>query len=208
MDKLDNEYLRKMGAKIKKYRKQKGMTQGDLAAAAGFRDRSSIAQIENGINDISRDRFIKIAGALDVDVAVLLFDQDNNERRVVVECASVPVLSSVTAVTSETVGSVEIPSKLEGDYFGFYMPDDAMSPFILPGDLLIVKRQPVAGPDDIVLISINGEPAVVRRFQREKKTIILLSDNLCPKYRPLVFPSDCSDSLSMVGVIKEIRRTV
>ena len=93
MDKLDADYLYKMGQKIKKYRKMRGLTQGELAKAADFKDRSSIAQIENGINDISRDRFMKIANALNVDVSVLLFDQDIKEDHIIVECESVPVLS-------------------------------------------------------------------------------------------------------------------
>ena len=204
MDKLDSNYLRSMGARIKKYRKLNGLTQGDLAAAAGFRDRSSIAQIENGINDISIERFVKIADALGVDVAVLLFDQNEQAHDVIIECFSVPVLSDITPVTSETVGSVEIPKTSEGEFFGFRMVDDAMDPFILPGDLLIIKRQPFAVPDDLVLVSVNGEAAVVRRFQREKKTILLIADNA--RVRPQIFPPDGSDSLSVLGVVSELRR--
>lgn len=204
MDKLDNDYLRSMGARIKKYRKLIGMTQGELAAAAGYKDHSAIAQIEKGMNDISRDRFVKIAGALGVDVAVLLFDQNEQAHDVIIECFSVPVLSDITPVTSETIGSVEIPKTSEGEFFGFRMVDDAMDPFILPGDLLIIKRQPFAVPDDLVLVSVNGEAAVVRRFQREKKTILLIADNA--RVRPQIFPPDGSDSLSVLGVVSELRR--
>ena len=206
MDKLDADYLYKMGQKIKKYRKMRGLTQGELAKAADFKDRSSIAQIENGINDISRDRFMKIANALNVDVSVLLFDQDRKEDHIIVECESVPVLSEVTPTTSETVGTVELPSNIDGDYIGYIMDDDSMDPYIQINDILIIKKQPYAAPDDVVLISVNGENSIVRRFQRERKTILLFADN--SKYKPMVFPPDGADSLSMIGIIKEIRRKV
>ena len=64
MDKIDREYLQKMGAKIKQFRKMRGLTQEELAHAAGYKDRSAISQIEAGISDISRDRFIKIAAVI------------------------------------------------------------------------------------------------------------------------------------------------
>ena len=144
MDKLDADYLYKMGQKIKKYRKMRGLTQGELAKAADFKDRSSIAQIENGINDISRDRFIKIANALNVDVSVLLFDQDVKKDHIIVECESVPVLSEITPTTSETVGTVELPSNIDGDYIGYIMDDDSMDPYIQINDILIIKKQPYA----------------------------------------------------------------
>lgn len=206
MDKLDQDYLSKMGEKIKKYRKRIGMTQEELAAAAGYKDRSAISIIEKGKSDISRDRFMKIASALNIDVSILLFDQDGKEDHIIVECASVPVLSEVTATTSETVGAVELPSNMNGDYIGYIMNDDSMDPYIQTDDILIIKKQPYAAPDDVVLISVNGENSIVRRFQRERKTILLFADN--SKYKPMVFPPDGADSLSMIGIIKEIRRKV
>lgn len=206
MDKLDQDYLSKMGEKIKKYRKRIGMTQEELASAAGYKDRSAISIIEKGKSDISRDRFMKIANALNIDVSVLLFDQDGKEDHIIVECESVPILSKVTPTASETVGTVDLPSSIDGDYIGYIMDDDSMDPYIQINDILIIKKQPYAAPDDVVLISVNGENSIVRRFQRERKTILLFADN--SKYKPMVFPPDGADSLSMIGIIKEIRRKV
>lgn len=206
MDKLDQDYLSKMGEKIKKYRKRIGMTQEELASAAGYKDRSAISIIEKGKSDISRDRFMKIANALNIDVSVLLFDQDGKEDHIIVECESVPILSKVTPTASETVGTVDLPSNIDGDYIGYIMDDDSMDPYIQINDILIIKKQPYAAPDDVVLISVNGENSIVRRFQRERKTILLFADN--SKYKPMVFPPDGADSLSMIGIIKEIRRKI
>lgn len=119
MDNIDREYLSKMGAKIKYYRKLRGLTQDELAHACGYSNRSMVAQIEKGHTDISRERFIKIADALSVDYAVLLFDDNGNQQQITIEAVSVPVLDNITPVSSDQVGSVDISNKLasSGDFF-------------------------------------------------------------------------------------------
>lgn len=207
MNKNDHEYLAKLGAKIKHYRKMRGLTQGDLAAAVGYRDHSMIAQIEKGNSDISRERFIKIADALNIGVDVLLFDH-TGENKYLVESVSVPVLCNITPLSSEQSGAVEIPRKMAGtgDFFAVTMSGDSMSPFVLPGDLLICKKQPFADNGDIVVISVNGEMATIKRYQTERNLIMLYSDN--PAVKPFMFTTSDNVNISIVGRVVEIRRTL
>lgn len=208
MDKIDREYLQKMGNKIKYYRQLRGLTQGELATAAGYSDRSMISQIEKGNTDITRERFIKIADALGVDYSVLLFDQKGNDHKVTVESVSVPVLCNITPLSSEQSGAVEIPRKMAGtgDFFAVTMSGDSMSPFVLPGDLLICKKQPFADNGDIVVISVNGEMATIKRYQTERNLIMLYSDN--PAVKPFMFTTSDNVNISIVGRVVEIRRTL
>ena len=60
------------GEKIRYLREKKGITQDDLAKAAGYKDRSSIAKIESGGNDPSQRMLLKIANVLEVSPAELL----------------------------------------------------------------------------------------------------------------------------------------
>ncbi|MBR3019597.1 MAG: helix-turn-helix transcriptional regulator [Clostridia bacterium] len=62
------------GEKIKYLREKKGITQDDLAKAAGYKDRSSIAKIESGGSDPSQRMLLKIATVLEVSPAELLED--------------------------------------------------------------------------------------------------------------------------------------
>lgn len=207
MNKNDQDYLVRLGAKIKYYRKLRGLTQRDLSAAVGYRDHSMIAQIEKGNTDISRERFIKIADALNVGVDVLLFD-DSGNNGVLVESVSVPVLCNITPLASEQSGAVEIPRKLAGtgDFFAITMTGDSMAPYILPGDCLICKKQPFANNGDLVVISVNGEIATIKRYQTERNLIMLYSDN--PQYKPFMFTTSDNVNVSIVGRVVEIRRTL
>ena len=57
---------------IRKYRKEKKLSQGDLAKLTGYASNSMIAQIENGFIDLQYTKIISFAEALDVPVPVLL----------------------------------------------------------------------------------------------------------------------------------------
>lgn len=63
---------------IRKYRKKKKLTQGDLAVLIGYSSNSMIAQVENGIIDLQYSKIIQFAEALDVPVPVLLGYVDEN----------------------------------------------------------------------------------------------------------------------------------
>lgn len=58
--------------RIKKTRKDRGMTQTDLAKKCGYADKSMISRIENGKVDLFLSSLEKIADALRVDPAYLM----------------------------------------------------------------------------------------------------------------------------------------
>lgn len=64
------------GEKIKLLRLEKGLSQAELAKAAGYDSRSSISKIEKGESDPSQKMLIKIANALDVKPSDLISDGD------------------------------------------------------------------------------------------------------------------------------------
>lgn len=71
---------------IKKYRKEKGLSQEELARKTGYTDRSSIAKIEKGDVDLPQSKIMLFAKALDVDPGVLMgddgiIDRSEEERR-------------------------------------------------------------------------------------------------------------------------------
>ncbi len=64
---------------IRKFRKEKKLSQGDLAKMTGYASNSMIAQVENGNIDLQYTKIIQFAEALDVPVPVLLgyVDEDS-----------------------------------------------------------------------------------------------------------------------------------
>lgn len=66
---------------IRKYRKDKNMTQGELAKKTGYTDRSSIAKIERGDVDLPQSKILLFASALDVAPGELMGDSGVMESR-------------------------------------------------------------------------------------------------------------------------------
>ena len=61
-----------IGKRIKNRRKELGITQEELAQKLGYKNKSTIAKIENGTNDIVQSKVVEFAKALDTTVAALM----------------------------------------------------------------------------------------------------------------------------------------
>lgn len=71
---------------------------------------------------------------------------------------------------------------------------------ILPGDVVIVRRQPTAEPGEIVVALVDGE-ATVKRLVRRREQWVLMPEN--PAYTPIVPPQR---DLRIIGKVVEVRR--
>lgn len=69
-----------IGERIKKRRKELGMTQEDLSNKLGYKSKTTIAKIENGTNDIMQNRVIDFAKVLRTTPAYLMGYADLNEQ--------------------------------------------------------------------------------------------------------------------------------
>lgn len=67
-----------IGARIRSKREEIGMTQEDLAKILGYKNKSTIAKIENGTNDIVQSKVIEFANALHTTVGYLMGWNDNS----------------------------------------------------------------------------------------------------------------------------------
>lgn len=65
--------------KIKMRREELGMSQQDLAKALGYKDRSTIAKIESGINEISLSKMVAFSEALKTSIINII--SDNEEKK-------------------------------------------------------------------------------------------------------------------------------
>jgi repressor LexA len=71
---------------------------------------------------------------------------------------------------------------------------------ILPGDLVIVRRQPSAQDGEIV-VALVGEEATVKRLRRRRHHVELQPAN--PRFKPLVLDPD---EVQILGKVIELRR--
>jgi len=66
-------------SRIKKRREELGMSQDELAVRLGYKDRSTIAKIEAGVNDITQSKIKSFADALETTTAWLMGWEDTAE---------------------------------------------------------------------------------------------------------------------------------
>lgn len=81
---------------------------------------------------------------------------------------------------------LEVPRKLLGDVRGCFLlrvrGDSMIGAGIMPGDIVVVRRQPVASPGEIIVALIEDE-ATVKRLAMQDGTPVLMPEN--PAYQPI-----------------------
>lgn len=98
-----------------------------------------------------------------------------------------------------------IPSQTK-DHFGLIAKGNSMSPYILDGDILIVKYTPEVNSGKIAIVKVNGDDATCKRLMINDAGITLIPNN--PLYETKIFtPQEVQDKpVSIVGEVVEIRR--
>jgi len=71
---------------------------------------------------------------------------------------------------------------------------------ILPGDLVVVRRQPTAEDGEIV-VALVGDEATVKRLRRRRGHVELEPAN--PRFRSIVVDAD---EVAILGKVVEVRR--
>ncbi|WP_045424585.1 helix-turn-helix domain-containing protein [Vibrio jasicida] len=69
----DKELLVSLGLRVRKYREALSLSQSELARASGLH-RSYIASVEKGERNISYINLVKLSGALNIKVSLLVED--------------------------------------------------------------------------------------------------------------------------------------
>lgn len=124
----------------------------------------------------------------------------------------IPVLGRVAAgipinAVEETIDWEEIPAEMAGsdEYFGLRIKGDSMSPRIMDGDTVIVRRQDDADTGDIVIAIVNGNDGVCKKLRKTDSGIMLISLN--PAYDPMVFDHSDIDTIpvNIIGRVVELR---
>lgn len=64
--------MTEIGKRIRSKREELGITQEELAKTLGYKNKSTIAKIENGTNDITQSKVLEFAAALHTTVAYLM----------------------------------------------------------------------------------------------------------------------------------------
>ncbi|MBS4961564.1 MAG: helix-turn-helix domain-containing protein [Clostridiales bacterium] len=201
--------MAEIGKRIREKREAIGMTQEELASKLGYKNKSSIAKIETGTNDIIQSKVVEFANVLDTTVAYLMgWDNPTPSRKGVV----VNVLGRVAAgipieAIEDIIDTEEIPEEMAktGEFFGLQIHGDSMEPRMCAGDVVIVRKQDDAESGDVVIAMINGDDATCKRLRKYRDGIELISNN--PSYEPMFFSNQeiQEKPVRIIGKVVELR---
>ncbi|PHM42376.1 XRE family transcriptional regulator [Xenorhabdus szentirmaii] len=189
----------KIGSQIRKLRKAKGMTILELANAINS-DVGNISRLERNKQGYTNSTISKIAEALEVKVADLFTESNENELLVKtnltrkkkyfkigaldVEASAGPGIS--TGEFIETIGSIEYTTDEAKLIFGNRREDivkviavkgDSMSGTIESGDQIFVDVTVNHFDGDGIYVFSFGRALYVKRLQLQKNKLAVLSDN-------------------------------
>jgi repressor LexA len=109
---------------------------------------------------------------------------------------------AMTSAVEDIEGYIPVSIKREGEeLFGLRVRGESMRDAgILPGDVVIVRRQPEA-PEGSIVVALNGEEATVKRLRFREGRPELHPEN--PDFEPII-PD--SEDFRILGKVIEVRR--
>lgn len=168
-------------------------------------------QWKQGKQEPSRDKLIAIAKYLDVPVSYFL-NESEAEPLPTVNTYQIPVFESVSA------GFGAYADDRICGYMPLFITSDAeareticvrvrsssMYPRIEDGALIQVHKQDYADNGQIVVMLIDGEEAVVKRYFCDTARAVVRLESYNPEYPPRVFRGAEIERLKILGVAKRV----
>ena len=208
--------MQDFGAKLKKRRKELGITQTELAKMVGMTT-SNISRYETGaIKDIQLNMLDKLASALKITPLELLnWDTDFKPVRFSdTKYAYIDVYGTVPAGTpieavEDIIGEVEIPvSMFRGgkDFIALKVKGSSMYPRYIEGDIVVVELTSDFTSGQDVVVYVNGYEATLKKiYKNDDGTITLKPIN--PEYMEMTYgPGD--EQIQVLGVVRKLMRDI
>lgn len=196
--------------KIKELRAQRNIKQAELAVAVNV-SQAALSGYETGKYEADIDTYKRIADYFGVSMDYLL---GNNAPAP--NAFRVPVLGSVPAgIPLEAVEDIvdweDIPAAMTAggkEYFALQVKGDSMWPDYLPGDIVIVRKQPCCSSGEDCVVYVNGCDATLKqvKYNDGQQTMSLIPRN--QSYPPRTFTKEEIENLpvTIAGVVVELRR--
>ena len=198
--------------RIKELRLKNKIKQAELAATIKV-SQAALSGYETGRYEADIDTYRKIAEFFNVSLDYLLGNSSSAQSAL-----RIPVLGSVPAgVPLEAIEDIidweELPQSMASggrEYFALEVKGDSMWPDYLPGDVVIVRRQPTCDSGEDCVVYVNGYDATLKqvRLNAEDQSLTIVPRN--QSYPPRTFTADEIQSLpvTIAGVVVELRRKI
>lgn len=196
---------------IKEIREANNIKQSELADYLNV-SQGTLSNWERGIHDPDNESLMQIANYLNVSIDYLLGRTDMPQSRK--KGVKIPVLGKIQAgipieAIEEIIDYEEITEELAqtGEFFGLVIRGDSMSPTLINGDIVIVKKQSDIESGEIAVVLVNGNDATCKKVIKHENGISLVPFNSA--FEPMFYTNKevCDMPIEIIGKIVESRRT-
>jgi SOS-response transcriptional repressor LexA len=197
-----------VGKRLRRLRLERGLTQADLAKAAGV-NQGYISAIERDLAKPRSRTLDALAVALDKPQGLLLGGGPEHDTPQPLETREVPLFGSIPAgAPAETQEQLEMFPVLRHlwatDHYCLRLSFDSMEPTLKPGDIVLVRYRPDVEPEHvqgrICACLVDGQPTLKRvsvEWRGKERVVILRGDN--PRVPPMLI--DPSRDFSIQGIV-------
>lgn len=195
--------------KIKALRKQRGMTQAQLAREVGL-SQQAVGKWETGRSSPDPQMLQFLADLFSVSLDTLIGRQGGS-----VSCWEeehqeymIPIVGTVKAgynalAFEENYGAEPASVKNPEEYFYLIVRGDSMAPRIASGDLALVHQQREVDSGDLAVVLVDGEEGTLKKVVKQNGAVILQPFN--PNYETQVYIGRDIKRLSIVGKVVETK---
>ncbi len=205
--------MAEIGRRIRARREELGITQEELATKLGYKNKSSIAKIETGTNDIVQSKVVEFARVLDTSVAYLMGWEEKknpNTNKTLsnvfpLELKRFPMLGEIACgipkYTNEDRESyVMSGTDIKADFCLKAVGDSMTGARIFDGDIVFIRQQDIVENGEIAAVVVNSDSdATLKRlyYYQDKGILILKSEN--PAYEDLIFQNEELEEVHVLG---------
>ncbi len=201
---------------LKMLRRQKGMNQEELAEKLNIR-KTTVSNYETGYSRPRMSMMHQIATLFGTSVNMLVQDPStvlkSPDFAEEAGSTSVPLYAHVNGPNfwGEPLEGLTFPTAFlgAGEFFALKITGDHMDKASLStGSIAIVRKQGLFDNGDVVLVSLDAEPAFVSRYYAVGQLISLVPDSSNPACRPLIIDPK-EQSVNLFGkVVNSLQKIV
>lgn len=179
-----------LGDRVKQKREEMGLSQEELAEKMGYKSKTSIHKIEQGITDLPLSKVEELSKVLNVTTSYLMgwdnkkVEKSNiNMNDIKTDFMMIPLYESISAgygaSNSEFIKMIPVfgLKKNGTTYFAVKVEGDSMEPKIPNGSTIIIKKDIAIEVGEIGAFNLNDEN-FVKQKKLVKDKLILHSFNL------------------------------
>lgn len=195
------------GERIKKLRKEKGLTQEQLGKLLGVK-KSAIAKYENNrVENLKKETIQKLSEIFEVSPSYFLGIEDHDQP-IITNSITIPLYNDISCGTGifvddnidEYIALPESLLSLNKEYFCQYASGDSMiGENINPGDLIIFEKCNQIRNGEIGCFTIEDNIATCKKFYRDNKNQCIILQPANPDYNPIIINNNNQNEFRIIG---------